>query len=289
MTAGDIKIRSGEHGEQMSGVVINGNDDYIQIDALAVAEASAANVTGTISAWINVPDITGTYAVFCMGDADADERLTLQIAAGKLQGINSDAGVAQWQVTSTNVVIAPHRWHHVCLVHTGGATNGRPYLYVDGVAVAMTDNITTDLTKWTNGLALLDKGCIGMNRYNNLAADDFLGGISYVKYATGIAGSGADWTQTQVKQEYDFRAGRGSGSGVTTGVLCLWTLNGNVTETVTGGGTYDGTISSDVQYDSEYSNMTSKIRLLAPVVADDFNIVPHGNNGGFTIVVVKAA
>jgi hypothetical protein len=24
-------------------------------------------------------------------------------------------------------------------------------------------------------------------------------------------------------------------------------------------------------------------------VADDFNIVPHGNNGGFTIVVVKAA
>ena len=63
MTAGDIKIRTGDHGVKsaMSGVVINGNNDYLQINAVGAAEAAANNTMGTISAWVNIPDITNTY------------------------------------------------------------------------------------------------------------------------------------------------------------------------------------------------------------------------------------
>lgn len=285
MTAGDIKIRTGIHKDWISGVVLNGADDSIKIDAVASAEAGAANVKGTISGWICIPDITGTYSMFCLGDTDADERLCLQVAAGKLQAVDTDGGVAQWQVTSTNVVIAAHRWTHICLVHNGV----RPYLYVDGVAVAMTDNVNTDLTEWCNGLTGLDVGRIGYNMYNNVLADDFKGGVAYVKYATGIITTHNVWSANDVLQEYNYRAGYGIGTGVTKGVLALWTCAGTVVDPITGGGTYDGTLDSDAQYDSEYSELTSKLRLLAPVVADDICLLPRGMDGSVTAVVVKNA
>lgn len=289
MTAGDIKIRTGELGDSFSGVVCNGVDDYMAIAALGAQQAGAADVVGTISGWINIPNITGSYCMFSLGDTNADEYLQLSIVAGKLSAACTDGAAAQWATASTNVVITPHKWHHIALVHTGGATVGRPFLYVDGVRVAHTDTVTTDLTEWTNGLTGLDNASIGILSQNTSTTLDFLGAISYVKYATGIAASGADWTSTQVKQEYDYRAGKGSGSGVTTGVLCTWTLNNSLVESTTGGGTYDLTATSDAQFDLEYSNMTSKLRLLAPVVADDISIVPHGMNGAFTAVVIKAA
>ena len=288
MTAGDIKIRTGDHGDQFSGVVANGAGDYIQIDSLAVAEAAAANVVGTISGWINVPNITGTFALLALGCNAQNEYIQFSIKAGKLNIVNRDQAGAHYDVVSTTATVTPHKWHHICVVHTGGAIVGRPFLYLDGVAVAMTDTTSTDLTAWTDTLPQVDKGCIGALNKQAAISLDYLGGISYVKYATGIAASGADWTAAQVKQEYDYRAGKGSATGVTTGVVARWELNGAVSNTANPG-TYDGTIVSDVQYDSEYSNMTSKLRLLAPVVADNTVIVPHGMDGGYTAVVVKAA
>lgn len=288
MTAGDIKIRSGTTGDRMSGVVINGVDDYVQINAVGAYEGGANNVSGTVSAWVNIPDITGTYCIFSIGLSSAVSHINLAVKAGKLNAVATGGGTAKFDVIATSATLKPHKWHHVCLVHTGGATVGRPYLYLDGQPIAMTDTVSTDLTYWMNDLATWDRGAIGILAMNATTTNDFLGAIAYVKYATGTTEAGA-WTQDLVLQEYCYRAGLGSGSGVTTGVLCLWTLDGNVTETVTGGGTYDGSIVSDVQYDSEYSQMTSKLRLLAPVVADDFNILPNGLNGSFTFVVVKAA
>jgi hypothetical protein len=286
MTAGDIKITTGMHSDYMSGVVVNGADDYIQIDALAAAEALATNVKGAISAWINIPDITtSSYCVFALGDNDAVEHIELMVTAGKLRGYCIDGGVLQWDVVSTTTTLTPHQWHHVCLVHD----SVRPYLYLDGVALAMTDTDATDLTEWTNGLTGLDKGAIGILVMNGTTTLDFKGGIAYVKYATEAATAYNTWSANDVLQEYNYRGGYGTGTGVTKGVLCTWTLNGNCTETTTGGGTYDGTIVSDVQYDSEYSQLTSKLRLLAPVVADDICLMATGMSGGVTAVVVKAA
>ena len=46
-------------------------DDGVQIDAFAVTRTAASDTQGTITAWINVPDITGTYTIIGLGDANA--------------------------------------------------------------------------------------------------------------------------------------------------------------------------------------------------------------------------
>jgi hypothetical protein len=289
MTAGDIKIRSGTTQDRMSGIVCNGSDDYMACNALATYEAGANNVSGTISGWMNVPNITGTFCLFSIGVNAAISYIQVSIKAGKLNcvGASAGAGGTRFDVISTNTVITPHKWHHIAVVHSGGATVGRPFLYVDGLPVAMTDTTATDLTFWMNDLATWDRAAIGILAMNATLTLDMLGAISYVKYATGTTDAAA-WTNAQVNQEYDYRAGYGDGSGVTSGVLCTWPLE-DLLDYTTGGGTYSLTLTSDVQYDTEYSQMTSKLRLLAPVVADDFNILSNGMNGSFTFVLVKAA
>jgi hypothetical protein len=288
LTAGDIKIRTGNTCCRRSGYVFNGVDDYLQLNALGAYEGGANNVSGTMSAWVNIPDIAGTYYVIGVGLSSAVSHIGLQIKAGKLNAVATGGGTAKFDVIATTASLVPHKWHHVVLVHTGGATVGRPYLYLDGQPVAMTDTVNTDLTYWMNDLATWDRGAIGILSMNATTTLDFLGCISYVKWATGTTDAAA-WTDAQVKQEYDWKGGLGSGSGVTAGVLCTWTLDNNLLDSTTGGGTYTATVASDVQADTEYSEMTSKLRLLAPVVADDFCMMPNGQNGSFTFVCVKAA
>lgn len=286
MTAGDIQVRAGSHQGHMYGVVCNGADDYIAIAGLAAAEAGGANKKGTISLWCCVPDQSATYSLFSLGDTDANEILSLRVAAGKLQGINIDGGVAQWTTTSTNTVIKADTWHHVALVHNGI----RPTLYVDGKAVAMTDTVTTDLTEWTDGLTGIDKACIGLDYYNNVLTNDLLGAVTGFKYSTGaLASATADWTPAQVLAEYNYRNGEigYTGTGSTPNLIYL-SCRGTLVDTITGGGTYNGTLTSDAQYDGEYSNWTSIIRTLAPLVADDLCVVGTGGSGMIATLVNAA-
>jgi len=281
MTAGDIKISAaGTIKDAMPGAVCNGNDDYIEgagLDALGVAECANNTAKGTIAGWINVPDISGSYCLFSLGDNDAAEYLHFGVEAGKLFGACDDAATMQWDINSTNTVITPHHWHHIAITQDGV----RPKMYVDGQAVAMTDTTTTDLTEWLAGLDGIDKGAIGILQMNGTTTLDFKGAIAYVRYARTC------WTPDEIKAEYDYRCGFGTGSG-TTG-YCLWKLQADAVEYTTGAGTYDGTIVSDVQYDPQYSSLTSALRTLAPVVADATNIIPAGVDGSCAMVAVKAA
>jgi len=286
MTAGDVQVRAGSHTNPMSCVVCNGADAYIDIDGLAAAEAGGANKKGTISLWCNVPNQTGTFSLFSLGDTDVDEILGLRVVAGKLQGINVDAATAQWTTTSTNVVIPANTWTHCCLVHNGI----RPTLYVNGAAVAMTDSVTTDLTEWTDGLTGLDTASIGLDYYNNVLANDLLGAVTGFKYSTGaLASVTADWTPAQVLAEYQYKNGETGliGTGTTPDLIYL-SCKGTLVDTITGGATYDGTLTNDAQYDSEYSNWTSVLRTLAPLVADDLCVVSTGG-GGMIATLVNAA
>ena len=162
MTAGDIRIRTGNTGDRRSGYVFNGVDDYLQINALGAYEAGASNICGTISAWINIPDITGTYYVMGIGLSSAVSHLGLQVKAGKLNAVATGGGTAKFDVIATSAMLTPHKWHHVCMTHTGGKTVGRSYLYLDGEPIAMTDTVSTDLTFWTDDLATWDRGAIGI-------------------------------------------------------------------------------------------------------------------------------
>jgi hypothetical protein len=284
MTAGDVKITSGAH-DYLSGVVANGADDYLQIDAVATYEAGANNTKGTISAWVNIPDITNTYCIFAAGVNAAVSYYQFSIKAGKLNFVGASAGGGGTicDVVATTATLTPHKWH-LCTVVQDGV---RPTLYLDGVAIAMTDTTATDLTVWGNTLATWDKGAIGILNMNATTTLDFKGGLSYVKYSTGTT-SAALWTPAQVLAEYQYKAGRGGTSSGTASSLCTWTLNGTLLDSQTGGGTYTATIVSDVQYDSEYSELTSKLRLLAPVVADDLCLVGTGGTGVIAVRVTNA-
>src|SRR3990167_8916202 len=109
-------------------------DDGIQVDAFAVTRTAANDTTGTIIAWINCPDITGTYTILGLGDANVVEYIHFSVEAGKMFAACNDAATMQWDVNSTDVVIKPHKWQHVALVQPG-AGGGGPQFYVDGVKV----------------------------------------------------------------------------------------------------------------------------------------------------------
>lgn len=229
--------------------------------------------------------VANTYTVFNIGLSTDVSHYDLMIAAGKPRFYAITNNVLKCDVVATTATLTPHQWHHVCVVQNGT----RPYLYLDGTLCAMTDTDATTLGYWGNTLGTWDKGAIGITVTNGTLINDYKGAIAYVKYATFASTVHNVWSANDVKQEYDYRAGYGTGSGVTKGVLCTWPLDGDAVEDTTGGGTYDGTIVSDVQYDPEYSQLTSKLRLLAPVVADDICLLPRGMDGSVTAVVIKAA
>ena len=283
MTAGDIRIITGDHSSatKMSGIVCAGANDYLQIDALATHEAGANNTMGTMSCWVNFPDTTEQYSAFSIGVDAEISHIDIEVNAGIITAYSRSNNVEQFKIESSEK-ITPHKWHHIAMTHDGV----RPRIYLDGVRCTETDTVSTNLTFWMNDLATWDKSAIGILSMNSGTVFDCDGGITYVKYSTGTT-SAAVWTPEEVKAEYDYRGGLGVGSGKTPN-LCTWILDNSLVETTTGGGTYDATIVSDVQFDTEFSSFTSKLRLLAPVVADDTNILSIGG-GGYIAAVVKAA
>ena len=276
MATTDIYHISGGLGGRYATAFLGGAvDDGIQIDAFALARADT-DTTGTFTAWINVPDITGSYAIVGCGDASADEFITISIVAGKLECNCTDATVKAYEVTSTNIVIEPHQWHHIAIVHSAV----RPTLYVDGVAVAMTDTVSTALTKWFKDCALIDGGHIGAAEEGGAGALtlEYKGGISNVKYWN------SELTAAQILDDYE-------GKSYTTTLLANWDMKNDYVNSANAG-TYDGTAVGDIILKNKYSEFTSRLRYnpaAAIVVADKvvFSVDPSNNVGH--AVVVKAA
>ena len=69
-------------------------------------------------------------------------------------------------------VLTKRKWVHVTIVKT----EVRPNIYIDGVLVAMTDTVSTDLTDWFAEFTGLDEGRIGCRTLNG-AEDQFLLGV----------------------------------------------------------------------------------------------------------------
>ena len=268
-------ITGGLKGKKAAAFIGGAVDDGIQVDAFAVARANV-DTTGTFTAWINVPDITGSYAIIGCGDASADEFITLSIVAGKLECNCTDATTKAYEVTSTNVIIKPHNWQHVAVVHSGV----RPGLYGDGVAVDRTDTDDTDLTKWFKDCALIDGGHIGAAEEGGAAALtlEFKGGISNVKYWNSAL------TPEQIENDK-------KGISYTTTLLADWDMDGDYVNSANAG-TYDGTKVGDIVLTNNYSEFTSMFRntLAVPVVVADkvvFSVRSSGDVGH--AIIIKAA
>lgn len=274
MAAGDIyQITGGLKGRYATAFLGGAVDDGIQVDAFALARGDV-DTTGTFTAWINVPDITGSYAIIGCGDASVDEFITFSIVAGKLEINCTDNTTKQYEVTSTNVIIKPHNWQHVAVVHNGV----RPTIYVDGVAVAMTDTVSTTLASWFKACAGIDGGHIGAAEEGGAAALtlEFKGGISNVKYWNSAL------TSSQIVNDF-------KGLAYTTTLLANWDMNNDYVNAANPG-TYNGSAVGDIILTSNYSEFTSRFRNepAAPaVVADDVTFTAD-NETGYAIIV-KAA
>lgn len=276
MATTDIYHISGSLSPSRHAVAfLGGNvDDGIQVDAFAAARTAAADTRGTIIAWINVPDITGTYTIFGMGDANAAEYIEFTVAAGKLKCAVMDATVMQFDTSTTSVVLTPHKWHHVAFTQ-----DDMPRFYVNGVNVPRTDATNTDLLSWWNELAGIDGGHIGAA--DSIAGDaaltqEFKGAISDVKYYN------TQLTDQQILDDY-------GGKHLSTGCIAWWKFEEDYTETITPA-TNNGTAVGGIILTPNYSEFTSRLRnspAAAPVVADTVCFTVSGQTGH--ALVIKAA
>lgn len=259
-----------------SAAFLGGNvDDYVQVNALAVARTAANDATGTISAWINVPDITGTYTILGFGDDNVVEFIDFQIVAGKLGAACTDATTAQFVSATTAVVIKPHQWMHVAVVQNA---DGRgPVFYVNGEKVASTNTTSTDVNEWFVNCDGIDTGRIGAS---NKAGDasvtqEFKGAISDLKYFSVAL------TDEQVLNDYTE-----SPKNASLSLVSHWDFDDDYIDGVSG---HNGTVVGDILLSNNYSEFTSRLRNTtgAPVVADSLVCFSDGVNGH--ALVIQAA
>jgi len=246
-----------KRGVRMLGGAV---DDGVQVDAAGAALANVATM-GTLTAWVMVPDQTGSYAIIGFGDASADEFITFSIVAGKLEINCTDATTKAYEVTSTDKVIKAHKWHHVAVTHD--AT--RPHLYVDGKQVAMTLTVETDLSKWFKDCVNIDGAHIGAAEEGGAGALtlEFKGYISDVRIWGGTT-SDSVLTETQINQVM---------SGSTVGTAHnIWSLDNQLLDA--GSGADDGTAVGDIIF-SDANPFASRLTFLetVPLTADNISIM----------------
>lgn len=263
---------------------LGGNvDDGVTVNGLVTGSATSIvqhnDTYGTVTAWIMVPDLTGTYTIFSMGDNnDATSYVHFTVAAGKLQYKNVDAGTTAVDVITTNVVLKKHKWHHVAMVV---GLSGTPRIYVDGVEItAITLTTATELTEWADDNDALDNGCIGALYSNNAYTQEFAGYISDVKVWSGTVAT-ASLTAAQIKDDYN-------GVTNTTSLLAHYTFDGTVTNTHSIG-TFDGTIVGAIIYSdgNEFASRLTFTPAAAAVVADKL-LITASDGMGFGCLI-KAA
>ena len=271
MATGDANLILAKNNNRYAEVFVGGNsDDAVQIDAFAVAREAAADATGTFTAWVNMPDIAGTYTIISCADASAVETMTFGIENGKLYAYMDIAANIAFDINSTAVVITPHTWHHVGFVQNGT----RIIMYVDGVAVAMTDTNITEVTYWFAQLPNCDSGSIGATDSAAGGAgltNEFKGGIADVKYWNVAL------TANQMAQEY-------YAGNQTTDLISHWDMIEDLVDNVGG---HNGTAVGDVFNSNGYGELASRVKLAGVVVADDTSLA-EVNQTDMAALIIKA-
>lgn len=275
-------ITGGLKGRRAVAFIGGAVDDGVQVDAFAAARVAANDTVGTISAWINVPDLTGTYCIIGCGDASAVEYIYLAVAAGKIQAKCARVGPnVAWDLITTNIVLKEHTWHHIVLVQNAV----KPKIYIDGVEYSLangtlTETDVTEPTYWFDTCSLIDGAHIGAA--DSIAGDaaltlEFKGAISDVKY----------WNKALTSDEVlsDYKGSPLSDDG--TYLYNHWDFNGDYIDA--GLGADNGTAVGDIILTNNYSEFTSRLRNTTgvPLVAD--SLVCFADNGTGHAIVIQAA
>ena len=229
--------------------------------------AMKADATGSISAWVMIPNITdATSTIIGYGDDDVVEFIQFSIEAGLLTLRLTDATVAEIIYQADAVVFKPHTWYHVAVVQDGVY----PALYVDGVKIAATGDDVSGITKWGTALTGLDKCFIGCANKagNGTETEEYAGFISNVKVWSKAL------TATQIVADY-------KGSTQTDDATYLknwWKLEDDLIDS--GVGADPGTaVAGAILVDA--NNFTSQLTFGCgiPVVADKVEVCISGNTG----------
>lgn len=254
-------------------------DQACLIDEHAVARTAANDTAGTYTAWVNIPDITGDYGIVSCGDTAAIEFITLRITAGKLVGECNDGTVDQWEHTSTNVVITPHRWHHIAI--SQGADLEAPRLFVDGERIAQTATLETDNGTWFADCDGIDDGSIGAAEEAGAAAQirECKGAISDVKYWK------VQLTDDQVREDYQGKP-PATITGTTADLTDWWKMK-DLTNAVTAANAI--VKGASILFCSGYSEFSSKLAFATGTPVDEDNVQITASDGVGYGMVIKAA
>ena len=259
MAAGDvIVIRENAFGRK--GNYFDGTDDYVLHDAHAVARVAANDTVGTYSAWIYCNSVSGNMAILSAGDNNADEYLLLTTAGTQLKVELYQGGATQFRITQTTGTLEARKWMHVAVVQNGI----QPALYINGVNVAATNAVATDLTMWYDELTGCDKFAVGVLERNGTHTSDFTGAIGQVKYWSVAL------TAPEIMAYYKYENGNYNSTQLTTAVGSTRetaldaALQFNITMeddgvTDSGLGADDGTLTGNAHYGGYISNWSRAI------------------------------
>ncbi len=270
-------VSGGLKGRHSVAFIAADHDDYIQVNAHAAARVAANDTVGTYSAWINIPDITGTYCIFCAGDDNVVEFLELNVEAGLLTARCTDATVAQFVTQADAIHFKPHQWYHVAVVQR--ADGYGPRLYVNGSQIAATNDTATDVDEWYNNCDGIDTFRIGAaNKAGDASVtNDFRGAISDVKY----------WNKALTDSEVDNDYQNIALSDDSTYLQLHLDMDEDYVDS--GLGADNGTAVGDVTLINNYSEFSSRLRHSTgvPVVAD--KLVCFADDGTGHAIVIQAA
>lgn len=272
MAVGDVVIFSAKI-DPRPAIVLEGVDDSIQVDAWATDRQTANDTIGTITAWVMPETNDVTMTILAAGDTNADEFIDFKITSGLLGIELSVAATTSFDVEADAIGILPHVWTHVAVVQDGT----QPRLYVNGVQVASTADTATSLSHWFNDVSLLDVGNIGLLEANSTLTQDYAGGIGQVKHWN------AALTSAEILKDFE-----GLGETISSAVDALqvsnWDWDGLTDKWA---GANNGTVVGSAALDGGYTPITSQLKTLPTVVADDISITT--SQGVMSAVVVKAA
>lgn len=244
-------------------------DDGVQVDAAAAAIVAGNHTIGTISAWIMVPDDTGTYTIFGAGDANAVEYMHMTIEAGTVQVVIVNAGpTTNIDVNTATGTIKAHQWYHVAIVQDAA----RLKIYINGVNMPLTWTTETTPGQWFDDLDGIDGAHIG-------AADSVAGGAALTQEFKGYISDVRVYSGTTAANALSERQVQEVMSGKVVGTAHnIWSLDQVLTDA--GSGADDGTGVGDIIF-SDANEFSSRLTFLetVPLTANNTVVMADGGVG----------